>query len=370
MSAFAYYLNRVTDGAADLDKIVTTRVETRGRGYNPGGAGTYIFRVDAGRFGVDDSTNPLVRCSSLTTVGTAFIKNYHEGRTLQIYYSATNIKSYTIAKVIDSNNVQLASVAAVCTGTISASAGISTLTVSALASGTLAVGSVLSGTGVTLGTTITALKSGTGGIGTYIVSPVQTQSTATKITAAAPALPAIPATPTTSQLFFKVTDRGVVTDLNCATLSYNSNYVVRTKPYFEVKYSTGDSYTSAGAVISYLSVLVILYNPSATTPTLNVVFTPSVSLTLKGNIKLRNNSITTSLTPPATIAPQLTCHGHAYIEAIYSIACGVTGGTLAITNAGLFDAATVGNLFVKGDFSTINLSSGDSIQFTFRVKFS
>jgi hypothetical protein len=46
------------------------------------------------------------------------------------------------------------------------------------------------------------------------------------------------------------------------------------------------------------------------------------------------------------------------------------GGTLAITNAGIFDASTSGNLFVKGDFSTINLSSGDSIQFTFRTQFS
>ena len=46
------------------------------------------------------------------------------------------------------------------------------------------------------------------------------------------------------------------------------------------------------------------------------------------------------------------------------------GGTLAITNAGLFDASTAGNLFAKGDFSTINLSSGDSIQFTFKVQFS
>jgi hypothetical protein len=46
------------------------------------------------------------------------------------------------------------------------------------------------------------------------------------------------------------------------------------------------------------------------------------------------------------------------------------GGTLAITNAGLFDASTTGNLFAKGDFSTINLSSGDSIQFTFKVQFS
>jgi hypothetical protein len=46
------------------------------------------------------------------------------------------------------------------------------------------------------------------------------------------------------------------------------------------------------------------------------------------------------------------------------------GSTLAITNAGLFDASTSGNLFAKGDFSTINLNTGDSIQFTFKVQFS
>lgn len=46
------------------------------------------------------------------------------------------------------------------------------------------------------------------------------------------------------------------------------------------------------------------------------------------------------------------------------------GGTLAITNAGIFDASTSGNLFVKGDFSTINLTTGDSIQFTVKTQFS
>ena len=46
------------------------------------------------------------------------------------------------------------------------------------------------------------------------------------------------------------------------------------------------------------------------------------------------------------------------------------GSTLAITNAGLFDASTSGNLFVKGDFSTVNLNTGDSIQFTFKTQFS
>jgi hypothetical protein len=44
--------------------------------------------------------------------------------------------------------------------------------------------------------------------------------------------------------------------------------------------------------------------------------------------------------------------------------------TETITNAGLFDASTSGNLFAKGDFTGIALLSGDSIQFTFQVQFS
>ena len=41
----------------------------------------------------------------------------------------------------------------------------------------------------------------------------------------------------------------------------------------------------------------------------------------------------------------------------------------AVTNAGLFDAATVGNLYMKGDFATINLAIGDSIQVTAKVAY-
>lgn len=49
-----------------------------------------------------------------------------------------------------------------------------TLTVSAVGSGTLAVGQPVSGAGVTAGTVITALGTGTGGAGTYTVSVSQT----------------------------------------------------------------------------------------------------------------------------------------------------------------------------------------------------
>jgi hypothetical protein len=54
-----------------------------------------------------------------------------------------------------------------------------TLTVTAVSSGALGIGDVLSGTNVTTGTAITALGTGTGGIGTYIVSPTQTAASAT-----------------------------------------------------------------------------------------------------------------------------------------------------------------------------------------------
>jgi hypothetical protein len=58
-----------------------------------------------------------------------------------------------------------------------------TLTVTAVGSGALGVGDVLSGSGVTAGTTITGLGTGTGGNGTYFVGTTQT-ATSTTITAA------------------------------------------------------------------------------------------------------------------------------------------------------------------------------------------
>ncbi len=41
----------------------------------------------------------------------------------------------------------------------------------------------------------------------------------------------------------------------------------------------------------------------------------------------------------------------------------------AITNAGLFDALTSGNMIMKGNFSAVNLNNGDSIAFTMRIQF-
>ncbi len=44
-------------------------------------------------------------------------------------------------------------------------------------------------------------------------------------------------------------------------------------------------------------------------------------------------------------------------------------GTLAITEAGLFDATTAGNMLIRSVFTAVNVVSGDSIAFTFGLKF-
>jgi hypothetical protein len=63
--------------------------------------------------------------------------------------------------------------------TFTASISGTTMTVTAVASGTLAVGQTVNGTGVTVNTTITALGTGTGGNGTYTVNNSQTVSSST-----------------------------------------------------------------------------------------------------------------------------------------------------------------------------------------------
>lgn len=51
------------------------------------------------------------------------------------------------------------------------------------------------------------------------------------------------------------------------------------------------------------------------------------------------------------------------------IATRTATGAGTVTNAGLWDAASGGTLFLKGDFTGIGLASGDSIQFTVKAVF-
>jgi len=87
------------------------------------------------------------------------------------------IGTYTInlSQTIASRQMNSTTVGARVTGSITGT----TLTVSAVASGTLFVGQTIQGTGVTALTIITALGTGSGGVGTYTVSTSQTVSSTT-----------------------------------------------------------------------------------------------------------------------------------------------------------------------------------------------
>lgn len=51
------------------------------------------------------------------------------------------------------------------------------------------------------------------------------------------------------------------------------------------------------------------------------------------------------------------------------IATLTSSSTQTITNVGLLDASTAGNLFIKGDFTGIPLVATDAIQFTIKCTF-
>lgn len=85
--------------------------------------------------------------------------------------------TYTVSdsQTVASTTINSVSSPAIVTGDISGT----TLTVSAVTSGTLKVGQTIEGTGITDGTIITALGTGTGGTGTYTVSASQTVASTT-----------------------------------------------------------------------------------------------------------------------------------------------------------------------------------------------
>jgi len=64
----------------------------------------------------------------------------------------------------------------------------------------------------------------------------------------------------------------------------------------------------------------------------------------------------------AVVASQPTADKNRWVATL------TADGAKTITNAGLFDAATSGNLIVKGDFAGISLALGDKIEFTIELE--
>ena len=125
-------------------------------------AGMFRYNTTLGTFeGYGTSWGPLGGGASGGGGNSVF---YENEQTVTIAYSITSSKN-----AMSTGPITIA-------GSFSGIGSISgtILTITSASSGALYVGSVISGTNVTAGTTISAFASGTGGIGTYVVDTSQT----------------------------------------------------------------------------------------------------------------------------------------------------------------------------------------------------
>lgn len=101
MNAFAYYLNRITDGVRELNSVAFNNAETLG-------LGTASLRVFTASQFCSTTDTTFLRCvdpktdKSSINCNSRFIKNFHEGRTLKIAYTDLTLKqAFIITEVSD-----------------------------------------------------------------------------------------------------------------------------------------------------------------------------------------------------------------------------------------------------------------------------
>jgi hypothetical protein len=142
----------------------------------------FISNPSAATFTGSISTTTLTVTSVLSgtiAVGQAiFGNNISQNTVITALGTGTGgVGTYTVSNSQTTASTTINSVAspAIVTGAISGT----TLTVSAVTSGTLRIGQTIEGTGVTDGTIIKAFGTGSGGVGTYTVSASQTVSSTT-----------------------------------------------------------------------------------------------------------------------------------------------------------------------------------------------
>ena len=135
----------------------------------------------------------------------------------------------------------------------------------------------------------------------------------------------------------------VISNMNSAAAAYNLASLSYLLPYFKVKYTTNEAYNTSGQYVTYLALAVAIFNPSSTAITARAVFTPTI-LQQEGSIKIRTASDVNVVTDPVVT---IACRDYAFIEIVYYIAAGVTGGNLSIDvfDVGSEPSLQIGNTY-------------------------
>ena len=156
-------------------------------------------------------------------------------------------------------------IGAVVVGSISGT----TLTVSGVTRGTLAVGDTISGTGVTAGTTITAFGTGSGGAGTYSVSASQTVSS-TSITATGTTMTVTAVGSGTLIVAQILTGTGITANTRITALGTGTGstgtYIVNTAQNTGLITITASPYVNVGSTGGSTDAIVVAHNHTITDP--------------------------------------------------------------------------------------------------------
>ena len=115
-------------------------------------------------------------------------------------------------------------------------------------------------------------------------------------------------------------------------------------------------YTTAGEAIT-----VDIMDGTVAAPTWRAAWGTGAGTAAKAN---------TTLFTEATEARVNTTNSQPSASVNQMVATITAAGAQTITNAGIFDAATSGNLLIKSDFAGIALAIGDKIEFTFQITWS
>jgi RHS repeat-associated protein len=176
----------LTPGQTITGSGVTTGTTITGLGTGTGGTGTYSVSPSqtasstslsasgsGGALTVTGMTSGIVATGQSLAGGSVSAGTVVSG--VSSASGGAGVYLVSNSQTVSSGLLAMAPNAAVMTGSISGT----TLTVSAMSSGTLGVGQSVIGSGVSPGTLISALGSGTGGVGTYALNLSQTVSSAT-----------------------------------------------------------------------------------------------------------------------------------------------------------------------------------------------
>jgi hypothetical protein len=118
-----------------------------------------------------------------------------------------------------------------------------------------------------------------------------------------------------SPLSFKLNDCGITNNINCAIEAYNVSSENNLNPYFTVKYTTNEAYNKDGIYVTYIAVVVAIFNPSIETKTFRVDYSPNQYLTKQGYSKLRTDDEIIDNRDWVTLG----CKEYAFIEAVFFI---------------------------------------------------